>query len=338
MKAIVCERYGSPDVLCVREVVTPIPKQNDALIRVRATTVNSADVRIRALNTPRGFRAIMRLVFGFRGPRQPILGSELAGDVVAVGSNVTGYQIGDKVFAFPGVRMRAHAEYVCMPEDGALARIPSNLDYDEAAALSFAGTTVLDFFRRAQLVAGEHILVNGASGALGTAAIQLAKARGAVVTAVCSEANAALVTSLGADRVIDYTQVDFASTGDQYDVVFDAVGNVNVKRARPTMKAGGRLLLLVADLPTLLSLPWVAITERRFKVIAGPASERAEDLKAMAFLAESGRYRPVIDRRYPFDQIADAHRYVDTGRKRGSVAVMLSQEKDESNAELLARR
>jgi NADPH:quinone reductase-like Zn-dependent oxidoreductase len=273
MKAIFCERYGSPDVLCVREVATPIPKESDVLIRVRATTVNSADVRIRALNTPRGFRAIVRLVFGFRGPRQPILGSELAGDVVAVGAKVTGFQIGDKVFAFPGVRMRAHAEYACMPEHGALARIPSNLDYDEAAALSFSGNTVLDFFRRAKLVAGEHILVNGASGALGTAAIQLAKARGAVVTAVCSATNVALVNSLGADRVIDYTKLDFASTGDQYDVVFDAVGNVDVKRARPAMKAGGRLLLLVADLPTLLSLPWVAITEKRFKVIAGPASE-----------------------------------------------------------------
>jgi NADPH:quinone reductase-like Zn-dependent oxidoreductase len=324
MKAVVCERYGSPDVLCLREVAMPVPKDDEVLIRVRATTVNSGDSRIRGLNAPRGFGSIVRLAFGFRAPRQPILGTELAGDVVAIGAKVTQFNLGVRVFAFPGTRMGAHAEYLCLPETARIVRMPSTLSYEEAAALSFSGTTVLDFFRRANLKPGERILINGASGAVGTAAIQIAKARGAHVTAVCSHANHDLVRSLGADDVIDYAKIDFAQSGQSYDVIFDAVGNVSVKRARPALNDGARLLLLVADLPTLLSLPWVALTERRFNVIAGPVSERVDDMKTLAALAIDGRLRPVIDRRYSFDQVADAHRYVDTGRKRGSVVVVPS--------------
>jgi NADPH:quinone reductase-like Zn-dependent oxidoreductase len=325
MKAIVCERYGSPDVLRVRDVPTPVPKDDEVLIRVRATTVNSGDCRIRGLNLPRGFGPLGRLAFGLRAPRQPILGTELAGNVAAIGAKVTRFSLGDRVFAFPGMRMGAHAEYVCLPESGRIVQIPPSLDYAEAAALSFSGTTVLDIFRRANLKPGERILINGASGAVGTAAIQIAKARGAYVTAVCSGANQLLVESLGADVVIDYTKVDFAQSGERYDVVLDAVGTVSVKRARPILNEGARLLLLVADLPTLLMLPWFALTERRFKVIAGPTTERLEDLEMLATLVNEGRYRPMIDRSYPFSQFAEAHRYVDTGRKRGSVVVWFSE-------------
>jgi NADPH:quinone reductase-like Zn-dependent oxidoreductase len=321
MQAIVCERFGSPDVLSVRQFADPIPKHDEVLIRVRASTVNSGDSRIRSFTLPRGFGPIARFALGFRAPRQPILGTELAGDVVAAGAAVSRFQVGDRVFAFPGMRMGAHAQLVCMRERGNVARMPSLFNYAEASALSFAGTTVIDFFRRAQLKSGERIVINGASGAVGTAAIQIAKARGAVVTAVCSAFNAALVSSLGADHVIDYSQHDFTTVGARFDVILDAVGNVGMDRARPCLNDGGRLLLLVPDLPTLLSLAWYSVFERRSKIIAGSASERKEDLDQLLALAEAGHFRPVIDRRFSFDRFADAHRYVDTGRKRGSVVI-----------------
>lgn len=324
MLAAICDRYGAPDVVQLREIPTPTPKDDEVLIRVRATTVNSGDSRVRSLNLPRGFGPLGRLALGLRRPRQPILGTEAAGDVVAVGEKVSRFSVGDRVFVFPGVRMGAHAEFVCIREAGAIAHIPAPLSYNQAAALSFAGTTVLDFFRRAAIKPGDRVLVNGASGAVGTAAIQIAKDRGARVTAVCSGTNVELVASLGADDVIDYTRTDFAATGERYDVICDAVGNVSFKRAKPAVADGGRLLLLVASLPELLQLPWIALTERRVKVIAGPVAERADDLVTLAKLAGEGRYAPVLDRTYPFAQIVEAHRYVDSGRKRGSVVITVS--------------
>lgn len=322
MKAIVCERYGPPDVLQLREVARPVPKDDEVLVRIRATTVTSADCRVRSLNVPVGFGLMSRLVFGITRPRQPILGSELAGEVEVVGRDVRKFKVGDPVFAMGGMSMGCHAEYKCLPESGALALIPPNLSFEEAAALPFGGTTALDFLRRGELRKGERILINGASGAVGTAAVQLARYFGAEVTAVCSAANRALVLSLGAFRIIDYTREDFTRNGERYDVIIDTVGTAPYSRSKASLKEDGRLLLVLAGLPDMLPIPWVAMTSRR-KIVAGPATERAEDLQFLADLAQAGHFRPVIDRHYPFEQMAEAHRYVDTGRKKGSVVVTL---------------
>jgi NADPH:quinone reductase-like Zn-dependent oxidoreductase len=322
MKAAVYERYGPPDVVVLREVDKPAPKDNEVLIKIHATTVTSGDWRARSLNVPVGFGLISRLVFGVFKPRQPILGTELAGEIEAVGKDVRTFKVGDPVFAFSGAGLGCHAEYKCMPEDGPVALKPSNLTYDEAAALSFGGTTALDFFRRGKLQSGERVLVNGASGGVGTAAVQLARHFGAEVTGVCSTANVELVRSLGAAHVIDYTKEDFTQNGQTYDVIVDTVGTAPFSRSKHSLKQGGRLLLVLGGLPDMLQVPWVSLTSGK-KVIAGPAAERPDDLRTLAELAQAGAFRPVIDRRYPFEQIAEAHRYVDTGRKRGNVVITL---------------
>lgn len=325
MKAIVYERYGPPEVLQLKEVEKPTPKDNEVLIKTHATTVTSGDWRVRSLNVPVGFGLIMRLVFGISKPKQPILGSELAGVVESVGKDVTKFKIGDQVFAFSDASMGCHAEYKCMPQDGAVVLKPPSLSYDEAAALSFGGTTALDFLRRGKLQSGERILVNGASGGVGTAAVQLAKHFGADVTGVCSTANVELVRSLGASHVIDYTKEDFTQNGETYDVIVDTVGTAPFSRSKDSLKDGGRLLMVLAGLPDMLQIPWVSMTSNK-KIIAGPAAVRAEDLRFLAGLAEAGEFKPVIDRRYPFEQIAEAHRYVDTGRKKGNVIITLKHD------------
>jgi NADPH:quinone reductase-like Zn-dependent oxidoreductase len=325
MKAAVYEKYGPPDVVELREVEKPTPKDNEVLIRIHATTVTSGDWRVRSLNLPFGFGLMGRLVFGITRPRQPILGSELAGKIEALGKTVSKFTIGDEVFAFDGARMGGHAEYKCMSEDGTLARKPPNLTYEEAAALSFGGTTALDFFKRAKLKREDKVLVNGASGAVGTAAVQLAKHFGANVTGVCSTANLELVRSLGATHVTDYTQEDFTQNGETYDIIVDTVGTASFSRSKNSLKDGGRLLLLVAGLPEMFLIPWVSMTSSK-KIIAGPAAERVEDLRFLAKLAEAGEFKPVIDRRFPFEQIVAAHRHVDTGRKKGNVAITLQQQ------------
>lgn len=322
MRAIVYERYGPPDVLQLKELPKPVPNDDEVLIRSRATTVNSGDWRVRSLDVPAGFGLLSRLALGIFGPRQKILGAELAGQIESVGKNVTKFKVGDEVFAFPGIRMGSHVEYKCMPEDGPLALKPPNLTFDEAATLSFGGTTALDFLRRGQLKKGERVLVNGASGAVGTAAVQLARHFGADVSAVCSGANAGLVESLGANRVIDYTKEDFAATGETYDVIVDTAGTAPFSRCRNSLKEGGRLLMVLGRLSDLLKAPWLSMIGSR-KAVGGTATGRAEDLRYLAALAESGEFRPVIDRRYPFERMAEAHAYVDTGRKRGSVVVTL---------------
>jgi len=322
MKAIVYERYGSPDVLELREVEKPTPKDNEVLIRIRATTVTSGDWRARSLEVPVGFGLMSRLFFGVRRPRQPILGTELAGEIESVGRAVSKFKVGDQVFAFSGASMGCHAEYKCMREDGAVALKPPNLTHDEAAALSFGGTAALDFFRRGKLQSGESVLVNGASGGVGTAAVQLAKHFGAEVTGVCSAANVELVRSLGASHVIDYAKEDFTQNGKTYDVIVDTVGTAPFSRSKGSLKERGRLLLVLGGLPDMLQIPWVSMTSSK-KIIAGPAAERADDLRLLAELAQAGKFRPVIDRRYPFEQMAEAHRYVDTGRKKGNVVITL---------------
>lgn len=322
MKAMVYERYGPPEVLQLKEVEKPTPKNNEVLIKTQATTVTSADWRIRSLHVPAGFGLVTRLVFGISRPRQPILGSELAGVIESVGRDVTKFKVGDHVVAFSDAAMGCHAEYKCMAEDGAVVPKPSSLSFEEAASLSFGGTTALDFLRRGRLQSGERVLVNGASGAVGTAAVQLAKHFGAIVTGVCSTANLELVRSLGARHVIDYTQEDFTQNGKTYDLIIDTVGTAPFSRSKASLNEGGRLLLVLAGLPAMLQAPWVSMASSK-KVIAGPATVRVEDLRFLAGLAEAGEFKPVIDRRYPFEQIAEAHRYVDTGRKKGNVAITL---------------
>ncbi|MEW5849248.1 MAG: NAD(P)-dependent alcohol dehydrogenase [Myxococcota bacterium] len=323
MKAIVYERYGAPDVLELKEVAKPAPRDNEVLIRVRATTVTAGDWRARSLQLPAGFGPLGRLVFGFTRPRQPVLGTELAGEVEAVGRDVRAFRVGDHVFAYAGAGMGCHAEYKCMPEDAAVARKPANLTWEEAAAMSFGGTTALSFFRRARLQRGERVLIVGASGGVGTAAVQLARHFGAEVTGVCSTANVELVRSLGANRVMDYTKEDFLANGGTYDVIVDTTGTAPFSRSQHALGDGGRLLLVLAGLGELLQAPWVSLTSNK-KVIAGPAAGSAEELRFLAALAEAGEFKPVIDRRYPFEQMADAHRHVDTGHKRGNVIVTLA--------------
>lgn len=324
MKAVVYDRYGGPEVVRIADVATPVPKADEVLIRIHATTVTAGDWRMRSLNVPLGFGLISRLAIGITGPRKPILGSELSGVIEAVGAKVTKFKPGDAVFAFPGIALGSHAEYRCMHEDAAVALKPANLDHGQAAALSFGGTTALHFLRAAKLSAGETVLVNGASGAVGTAAVQLAKHFGAEVTAVCSAGNAALVKSLGADHVIDYASEDFTRNGRVYDVILDAAGTAPFARSRASLREGGRLLVVLGNLRDVASIPWVALTDSR-KVIGGTAKGEPADLRLLAQLAEAGAFTPVIDRRYRFDDIAEAHRYVDTGRKKGNVVVTLAQ-------------
>lgn len=324
MKAIVCRKYGPPEVLEMCEVATPVPKDNELLIRVCATTVTSADWRIRSFILPPGFGLMGRLALGITGPRQPILGTELAGEVVQTGNAVANFQVGDQVFAFPGAGMGCHAEYRCVAATGPVTKMPPNLSYEQAAALCFGGSTMLDFYRRGRLLSGERVLVNGASGGVGTAAVQLAKHFGAHVTAVCSTGNREMVRSIGADDVIDYTHEDFSRSGNTFDVIVDTVGNAPFSRSGSALKRGGRLLLLVAGLSDLLSVPWTNLRSGK-TIVAGPAEERVEYVQQLADLAAAGQFLPVIDRCYPFGQIVDAHRYVDQGHKRGNVCVSMGR-------------
>jgi NADPH:quinone reductase-like Zn-dependent oxidoreductase len=323
MRAIVYEKYGPPEVLQLKEAEKPTPKDNEVLIRTHVVTVTSGDRRVRSLDVPVGFGLIMRLVFGISRPKQPILGSELAGIIESVGRNVRKFTPGDRVFAFSDAAMGCYAEYKCMSEDGAVVQIPSNLSFEEAAAMSFGGTTALHFLRKAKLRGGEKVLINGASGGVGTAAVQLAKHFGACVTGVCSSANVELVRSLGANHIIDYTKEDFTQNGKTYDVIVDTVGKAPFSRCKASLNEGGHLLLVLAGLPEMLSAPWTSMTSSK-KIIAGPAAGGAEELRFLADLAEKGQFRPVIDRCYPFERIVEAHRYVDTGRKKGNVVVLFA--------------
>ena len=322
MKAVVYDKYGGPDVLRFAEVPTPVPKDDEVLIRIHATTVTAADWRVRSLDVPAGFGLLSRLALGVTGPRQPILGTELSGVISEVGKAVTKFKPGDAVFAFPGARLGCHAEYRCMSQDAEVALKPESLDHSEAAPLSFGGTTALHFLREAKLTAGEQVLVNGASGGVGTAAVQLAKHYGAEVTAVCSTANIELVRSLGADHVIDYKVEDFARNGRMYDVIMDTAGTAPFKRSSASLREGGRLLMVLGGMRDLMSIPWVALTSNR-RVIGNPVKTDAADLEFLAGLAARGELTPVIDRRYRFEEIVEAHRYVDTGRKKGNVVITL---------------
>ncbi|MDO9019135.1 MAG: NAD(P)-dependent alcohol dehydrogenase [Deltaproteobacteria bacterium] len=322
MRAAVVTRYGAPDVLTLREVARPTPGPRDLLIRIKAATVSSGDARVRARRVPEGMGLLVRLALGWSGPRQPILGTECAGVVEAVGAGVTRFRVGDAVVAFLGAAMGAHAGYVCVREDGAVAPKPEALSWDEASALLFGGTTALHYLRAARLKPGERVLVLGASGAVGVAAVQLARHDGAEVTAVCSAANASLVTELGAARVIDYHAEDFTRGDARWDVVMDCVGATDYARCRRVLAPGGRLLRVVCGLGGQLAAPWQGRLSGH-RVIAGVAAERPEDVRRLVELARDGVYRAVIDASMPLSRIAEAHARVDSGHKRGSVVVTL---------------
>lgn len=313
MKAAVNQQYGGPEVVRIAEVAQPVPGANEVLIRVRAAAVTSADARIRAARFPRGFRVPARLMFGIRRPRKHILGSSFSGVIEAVGPKVTGFEPGDEVCAMTGIKFGAHADYVALPAKK-VARKPASVTHEDAAGVLFGGTTALFFLRdKAQVGPGQSVLINGASGAVGTNAIQLAKQFGAIVTAVTSGANRELVTQLGADNVIDYTKVDLLSIAERFDVVLDTVGNLGIKTSRPLLTAEGVTLLAVADLGTILTA--------RGNVITGTAPERAEDAQLLLNLIEEGTLTVVYDGVFDLDDIVEAHRRVDSGHKRGNIIV-----------------
>jgi len=322
VRAAVYHRFGGPEVVHVEEWPKPVPKAGEVLIRVRATTVSMADYRMRSRDLPKGLGFLAPIALGIFAPRHKVLGMDLAGTVEAVGPGVTRFQPGDEVIAMPGPEFAAHAEYKAMPETGAVALKPANMSFEEAVTLVFGGQPALTYLQRANTRAGEGVLVNGASSAVGTAAVQIAKFLGATVTGVTSGRNAELVRSLGADHVIDYEHEDFATTGRQYDVVMDCVGNAPFERVDRAIKPGGALLLVVVDLKGMLGAAGNA--RRSGKLVNAKAvTPRGEDLAFLTRMAEAGKFKPVIDRRYTLDEIAEAHRYLDTGRKRGNLVVSL---------------
>ncbi|MED3828459.1 NAD(P)-dependent alcohol dehydrogenase [Priestia megaterium] len=304
MKAMVCTKYGKPDVLQLQEVEKPIPKENEILIKIHATTVTSGDCRVRSFNSPPLLWLPMRIVLGLRKPRKSILGVELAGEVEDVGKNVTRFKKGDQLFAMTGMKFGGYAEYICLPEKGTIAVKPENVTYEEAASISFGGTTALHFFRKGTIQTGQKVLIYGASGAVGTAAVQLANYYGAEVTGVCSAKNSELVKSLGADLVIDYQNEDFTEKQERYDLIFDAVGKITKNQCKEALALNGRFVSVEGQ---------------------GIAKVQTKDLLLLKKLMEEGQIQSVIDRCYSLEQVPEAHEYVETGHKIGSVVVTLKK-------------
>jgi NADPH:quinone reductase-like Zn-dependent oxidoreductase len=311
MKAIVCTKYGPPEVLQIQEVDKPSPKENEVLINIIATTVHIGDTRIRSFNIPgnRLQRFLGRIFLGFSKPKQPILGMDLAGEIEAVGNAVQRFKIGDQVFAFAGFQFGAYAEYICLPEDGGgskkgvVAIKPANLTYEEAAPIPGGGLTALCVLRQANIQKGQKVLIYGASGSIGTFSVQLARYFGAEVIGVCSTTNVEMVKSLGAEKVIDYTREDFTQSGETFDVIFDAVDKLSPSHGQKSLKEGGVYLNVDAS--------------------SDKCEPTSEDLIFLKKLCEAGDFRAVIDRRYPWEQIVDAHYYVDQGHKKGNVVITI---------------
>jgi NADPH:quinone reductase-like Zn-dependent oxidoreductase len=316
MKAIVYEKYGPPEVLQLKEVEKPIPKDNEVLIRIYATTVAAEDPRWRSFTFPAWGWLAMRLQLGIRKPRQKILGFELAGEVEAVGKDVKRFKEGDQVFGHT-LSGGTYAEYKCMPEDGVMAIKPANTTYEEAVAVPNGVLTALLFLRKGNIQSGQKVLVNGASGSVGTAAVQLAKYFGAEVIGVCSTTNLELVKSLGADKVIDYTQEDFTKSDDTYDIIFDVVGWRSFSRCKSLLEQRGIYLTTNPGMKVFMQILWTSmIGSKKIRWVASGLKAKAEDLIFIKELVEAGTIKPVIDRRYPLKQIPEAHRYVETGHKK----------------------
>ena len=317
MKAIVCTKYGPPEVLQLKEVEKPVPKDDEVLIRVHSTTVTSGDVWIRSSTYSPWFWLFGRIMYGITKPRKKIPGNELSGEIEAIGKDITQFQVGDKIYgivwstSFGG----AYAEYKCLPENGVAIK-PANMTYEEAAAVPIGGLTALVLLRKGKIQSGQKILIYGASGSVGTFAVQLAKYFGAEVTGVCSTTNIKMVKSLGADKIVDYTKEDFTKNDQTYDVIFDAVRKMSFSRCKDSLTKKG--VYITVDWP-LLTAFWTSIVGHR-KVVFGIAN-KVEDLTFLRELIEAGKLKSVIDKVYPLEQITEAHRYVDKGHKKGNVVI-----------------
>jgi len=330
MKAIVCTKWGSPEVLELKEVEKPTPKDNEVLIKIYAATVTAGDCELRSLKLPFLLRLLMRIGFGFRGPRKKIIGQELAGEIEAVGRDVKRFKKGDQVFAHAGFGMGAYAEYKCMPEEpkgmsGLLALKPTNMTYEEAAVVPVGGLEALHYLRKANIQSGKKVLINGAGGSIGTFAVQLAKYFGAEVTGVDSTKKLDMLRLIGADQVIDYNQEDFTESGKTYDIIFDVVGKSSFLGSIRALNENG--FYLIANPSRSYKVQGRRTSRRSSKtVIVGGTDYKTEDLIFLKELIEAGKITSVIDRRYPLEQIVEAHRYVDKGHKKGNVVIPLEHD------------
>ena len=330
MKAIVCTKYGPPDVLRLKELEKPIPRDNEVLIKIYATTVETGDCEMRRFQIPILYWLFLRIMMGLIKPRKnTILGQQLAGEVESVGKDVKRFKKGDKVYATTGIGFSAYAEYVCLPEEqqgmaGVMAIMPTTMNYEQAAAVPVGGLNSLHFLSKAKIQTGEKILIYGTSGSIGTFAVQLARHFGAEVTGVCSTSKMELVKSLGADKVIDYTKEDFTKNGQTYDVIFDTIGKSPFSYGLKSLKDNGRYLLANPTLLQQIKGIWISMTSSK-KVIFEIANEKAEDLTYLKELIEKGKLTTVIERRYPLEQMVEAHRYVEEGHKKGNVIVTVEQ-------------
>ena len=325
MKAVVWTKYGPPEVLRLQDVEKPVPGDDEILIKIFATSVFAGDSELRRFAAPVSFWLPMRFLFGLFKPRFKIMGQEFSGVIEAVGKNVTRYRVGDEIFAPTAIRLGAYAEYLCLPATHPIALKPSNISFAEAATVPVGGLNALNFLRKADLRPGEQVLINGAGGGIGTIAIQLARAAGARVTAVDHGDKLPALQSLGAEHVIDYTREDFTSNGQRYDAIIDIVGKSPYSRSLKSLAENGRYILGNPRLPGALRSMWTSRTGGR-KVIVAITGYKTEDLDYLAGVIANGTVRPVIDRTYTLDEIIQAHAYVDSGRKTGSVAVTVAQD------------
>ncbi len=332
MKAIVYTEYGAPDVLHVAEVQKPAPKDKEILIRVYAAPVNFGDIMARHFGsiTPQKFSMpflfwlLARASFGFTKPKITILGSEFAGEVEAIGKDVKRFKPGDAVFGYVGQAMGTYAEYLCMPEDGCVALKPANLTHKDAAAVPYGAIMALGLLRKVNVQPGQKVLINGASGGIGSAALQLARYYGAHVTGVCSTPRLEYVKSLGADVVVDYTKADFTQNGETYDLIFDVLGKCSFGRCKNLLKQNGRLLYASFKMKQLFQMLWTSMFSSR-KVICALSSENPGDLIFIKELVEAGKIKSILDRCFPMEQAAEAHRYAESGQKKGSVMITMEK-------------